>query len=225
MGRWFVPGHDVTAAAALRAVEELRLPHQLMSLGFGPERSVVEAAVREAGWVRCPGCAYVGPSATHSCTADTPAGDQFPASPEPGLEQSQEPVPMNPAAASLAESGAAQDRLLPGADDPTWQAVPLHLRQQLRGPAHQLVSPAQGPLKAPKNRHLLSAVQAASRMRMTGAHWTLLLTTSRKSFGGPRSQRAQRFYEALEQVAAEHTAPALASPQVRQGERTVRHLR
>jgi hypothetical protein len=54
MGRWFVQGHDVTAAAALRAVEDLRLPHQLAVLGFGPERSVVEAAVREAGWVRCP---------------------------------------------------------------------------------------------------------------------------------------------------------------------------
>jgi hypothetical protein len=54
MGRWFVQGHDVTAAAALRAVEDLRQPHQLAVLGFGPERSVVEAAVREAGWVRLP---------------------------------------------------------------------------------------------------------------------------------------------------------------------------
>ncbi|MFD5344817.1 hypothetical protein ACFWJY_13890 [Streptomyces anulatus] len=65
-GRWFVQGHDATAAAALRAVEELRLPRQLVSLRFGPERSVVEAAVREAGWVRCPGRAYVGPSASHT---------------------------------------------------------------------------------------------------------------------------------------------------------------
>ncbi|MFF1420017.1 hypothetical protein [Streptomyces sp. NPDC058280] len=100
--------------------------------------------------------------------------------------------------------------MLPCEDDPTWEAVPLHLRQQLRGPAHQLVSPAQGPLTARENRRLLNAVRAASRMRMTGAHWTLLLTTGRESFGGPRSQRAQRLYEALEQVAAEHTAPAPA---------------
>ncbi|MFJ2420233.1 hypothetical protein [Streptomyces brevispora] len=110
LGRRFVQGHDVTAAAALRAVEELRLPHQLAVLGFGPERSVVEAAVREAGWVRCSGCAYVGPSATHTCT-DAPVGDQ------------------SPTTALRAESGAAQGRLLPGAADPTWETVPLHLRQ------------------------------------------------------------------------------------------------
>ncbi|MDO0936506.1 hypothetical protein QQY66_34165 [Streptomyces sp. DG2A-72] len=227
MGRWFVQGHDVIAAAALRAVEELRLPRQLVSLGFGPERSVVEAAVRAAGWVRCLGCAYVGPSANHTCTAGAPASDRPPAEPEPGLEQAQEPVPPSPAAASLAESGAAQGRLLPSADDPMWEAVPLHLRQQLRGPAHQLVSPAQGPLKARENRRLLSAVRAASRMRMTGAHWTLLLTTGRESFGSPHSQRAQLLYGVLEQVAAQHAAPAEvegACPQVRHVERTVRHL-
>ncbi|MDH2393807.1 hypothetical protein QCN29_34630 [Streptomyces sp. HNM0663] len=221
MGRWFVQGHDVTAVAALRAVEELRLAYQLVLLGYGPERSVVQTAVEGAGWVRCPGCSYVGPSAAHTCTAEAPAGDQSPSSPEPGAEQEQEPAS---AAALLAESGAAQGRLLPEADDRMWEAVPLHLRQQLRGPAHQLVSPAQGPLTARENRHLLSAVRAASRMRMTGAHWTLLLTTGRESFGGPRSQRAQRLCEALEQVAAEHTAPAPASPHVRHVERTIRHL-
>lgn len=215
VGRWFAQGHDVTAAAALRAVEELRLPRQLVSLGFGPERSVVEAAIKEAGWERCTMCARVGPSANHTCTTAAPAGDQSPASPDPGLEQ--EP----------ASSGAAQGRLLPKADDPTWEAVPLHLRQQLRGLAHQLVSPAQGPLKEQENRRLLSAIRAASRMQMTGAHWTLLLTTSRKAFGSPRSQRARAFYETLEQVAARHAAPAEAEgagPQVRHVERTVRHL-
>ncbi|MFD4135298.1 hypothetical protein [Streptomyces goshikiensis] len=122
------------------------------------------------------------------------------------------------AAASLAESGAAQGRILPGTDDPTWTAVSLHLRQQLRGPAHELVSPLQGPLKARENSHLLSAVRAASRMQATGAHWRLLLTASRDFFGSPRSQRAQRLYEALEQVADEHAVPALdqgAEPTVR----------
>ncbi|WP_063736969.1 hypothetical protein [Streptomyces sp. RTd22] len=100
-----------------------------------------------------------------------------------------------------------EGRLLPGAADPIWEAVPLHLRQQLRGPAHELVSPAQGPLKAQERRPLLSVVRAASRMRMTGAHWILLLTTDRQAFGSPRSRRAQRLYAVLEQVAAQHVAP------------------
>ncbi|CQR59346.1 hypothetical protein [Streptomyces leeuwenhoekii] len=83
----------------------------------------------------------------------------------------------------------------------------LHLRQQLRRPAQELVSPARGPLAARENRHLLSAVRAAAGMRMTGAHWLLLLTTSRTTFGGPRSQRAQALYAVLEQVAVQHAAP------------------
>jgi hypothetical protein len=206
MGRWFVQGHDVTAAAALRAVEELRLPHQLAVLGFGPERSVVEAAVREAGWVRCPVCAYVGPSATHTCTAEVSVGDQPPAAPGPGLEQAREPMPSGPAAASLAESGAAQGRVLPGADDP--RRCRCICASSCGGPAHQLVSPVQGRLAARENRPVLSAVRAASRMRMTGAHWVLLLTTSRESFGSPRSRRAQGLYAVLEQVAARHAVPA-----------------
>ena len=51
---------------------------------------------------------------------------------------------------------------VPGADDPSWEEVPLHLRQQLRGPAHQLVTPVQGALKKPGSRRLLSAVRAAA---------------------------------------------------------------
>ncbi|MGW0710531.1 hypothetical protein ACWD4G_32015 [Streptomyces sp. NPDC002643] len=196
--------------------------------GASPERSVVEAAVREAGWVRCPACAHVGPSANHACTADAPAGDRSPTSPEPGLDQEQELAPPAPAATSLAEYGAAAQGLgLPGADHPSWEAVPLHLRQQLRGPARELVSPVQGPLAARENRSLLSAVRAASRMRMTGAHWPLLLTADRESFGSPRSQRAQRLYAVLEQVAAQHAAPAEnegVGPQARHVERTVRNL-
>ncbi|MFF4978542.1 hypothetical protein ACFY3O_00490 [Streptomyces sp. NPDC001046] len=86
--------------------------------------------------------------------------------------------------------------------------MPLHLRQRLRGPAHDLVSPARGPLAARENRTLLSAVRAASRMRMTGAHWIVLLTAGRKSFGSPRSQRAQLLYAVLEQVAAQQAVRA-----------------
>ncbi|MFI8932483.1 hypothetical protein ACIG3E_33065 [Streptomyces sp. NPDC053474] len=43
---------------------------------------------------------------------------------------------------------------------------------------------------------------------MTGAHWLLLLTTGRRTFGSPRSQRAQALYAVLEQVAVQHAAPA-----------------
>ncbi|MDT0453742.1 hypothetical protein [Streptomyces hesseae] len=70
------------------------------------------------------------------------------------------------------------------------------------------MSPARGPLAARENRHLLSAVRAAAGMRMTGAHWLLLLTTGRKTFGSPRSQRAQALYAVLEQVAVQHATPA-----------------
>ncbi|MFC8704879.1 hypothetical protein ACFUIV_22205 [Streptomyces anulatus] len=116
-------------------------------------------------------------------------------------------MPPIPAAASPAESGAAQGRLLPGADDPTWETVPLYLRQQLRGPAHQLVSLAQGPLKARENRLLLS--------RGTGGQPDAddrrppdPVTHHRESFGRPNSQRAQRLYAVVEQVAAQHSVPA-----------------
>ncbi|MEU6394838.1 hypothetical protein [Streptomyces sp. NPDC046939] len=61
------------------------------------------------------------------------------------------------------------------------------------------------------NRQLLRAVRAASRMRMTGAHWILLLTTDRASFGSRRSQRAQALYAVLEQVAAQHAVHSAAS--------------
>lgn len=210
MGKWFVAGHDVTAAA-LRAVEELRLPHQLISLGFGPERSVVQMAAELTGWVPCPACAYVGTSAAHTCAADAPADDRPPAQPGSQPKQSQDPVLPGPDTASLSDSGAAQGRLLPGPDDPTWEAVPLYLRQRLRGPAHQFVSPPQGRLTDRENQGLRSAVRAASRMRMTGAHWTLLLTTGRESFGGRRNQRAQLLYTVLEQVAARHVVRSTAN--------------
>uniref|UniRef100_UPI004056E893 hypothetical protein n=1 Tax=Streptomyces olivaceus TaxID=47716 RepID=UPI004056E893 len=107
IGSWFVRGHDITAAAALRALQGMRLPQQLVSLGFGPERSVVQAAVDEVGWVRCPGCAYAGTPvnlAAHtragSCTAGVPGDEQPQAQPEPesGVEPAvAEQVPAAPA--------------------------------------------------------------------------------------------------------------------------------
>ncbi|WP_329020284.1 hypothetical protein [Streptomyces sp. NBC_01601] len=225
IGRWFVRGHDITAAAALRAVQGgLTLQQRLVDAGFGPESSVVQEAVQQAGWVRCEdGCAYAGPPAGRAahlragkCTAQaqTPAGPGEPAAqpetPEPTDLSRPGPVCETAGTAPpvLAEAGAAQGRLLPAPDDPWWSAVPLELRQQLRGPAHQLVTPVQGPLKKSENRRLLAAVRAAVRMRMTGAQWHLLLTARREALGSPRSGRAGALFQALQQV-AERIVPAV----------------
>ncbi|WP_189969477.1 hypothetical protein [Streptomyces violascens] len=124
--------------------------------------------------------------------------------------QAADDAPSEPASASSVrvEAGAARGRLLPGEDDPSWADMPIRLRQALRGPAHQLVTPVRGPLKAKEQRRVLSAVRAAGRMRMTGAHWLLLMTTEREAFGSARSARAGAFYGVLEQILAEH--PPLA---------------
>ncbi|MFI6528070.1 hypothetical protein [Streptomyces uncialis] len=127
-------------------------------------------------------------------------------------DASSEPAASTSASASSAssvsvvrvETGAGRGRLLPGADDPVWDEVPLHLRQALRGPAHQLVTPVRGPLKEPEQRRVLSAVRAAQRMRMTGAHWLLLLTAEREAFGSSGSARAGALYKVLEQILAEY---------------------
>jgi hypothetical protein len=79
-------------------------------------------------------------------------GDPSPAAAGPGREQAQGPVPSGSAAVPLAESGAARGRVLPAADDPRWESVLLHLHQQLRGPAHPLVSPVQGRLAERENQ-------------------------------------------------------------------------
>ncbi|MFJ2217951.1 hypothetical protein ACIQVO_38225 [Streptomyces sp. NPDC101062] len=219
-------GHDITAAAALRALRGMKLPQQLVSLGFGPERSVVQAAVEEAGWVRCAGCAYAGTPAnlaSHTRAGTCATADEQqpldPLDPEPApAEQapaasaararSRRPAPAASGTAPVrAESGAARGRTLPGAADPSWEEAPLDLRQRLRMPAYQLVTPVQGTLKNPGSRRLLSAVRAAGRMRMTGTQWHLLLTASREDFGSARSARARALYEVLEQIAAE-VAPA-----------------
>lgn len=237
IGRWFVSGHDITAADALRAVQGgLSLAQLLAEAGFGPERSVVQEAVDQAGWVRCEGCTYAGTPAglaTHtrisSCAArKSPAsaetspragsGEEDSAvMPEPVAAESTGPATGQkappreagaPAARSLprvrAEAGVARGRLLPGEDDPSWNEVPLHLRQALRGPAHQLVTPVRGLLQGKEQRPVLSAVRAAQRMRMTGTHWLLLMTTERKIFGSPSNTRADALYRVLGQILAEH---------------------
>ncbi|MFF9436685.1 hypothetical protein ACF1BP_23465 [Streptomyces sp. NPDC014735] len=156
---------------------------------------------------------------------ELPATAEPPAAGEPAEEGADaagraapEPVPAageaEPRAAAgavprvPAEAGAARGLLLPGPDDPAWEEVPLHLRQALRGAAHRLVTPVRGPLKAKEQRRVLSAVRAAERMRMTGAHWLLLMTTGREALGGPASARADAFYKVLEQILAEHPPQA-----------------
>ncbi|MFD7624001.1 hypothetical protein [Streptomyces sp. NPDC059802] len=127
-------------------------------------------------------------------------------------DASSEPAASTSASASSAssvsvvrvETGAGRGRLLPGEDDPAWDEVPLHLRQALRGPAHQLVTPVRGLLKEPEQRRVLAAVRAAQRMRMTGAHWLLLMSTQREAFGSSGSARAGALYTVLEQILAEH---------------------
>ncbi|MDX3697828.1 hypothetical protein PV726_48270 [Streptomyces europaeiscabiei] len=214
IGRWFVRGHDITAAAALRAVEGLSLPQRLVAAGFGPERSVVEEAVLKEGWARCTGCAYAGTPAglaAHTrgggCAAG-PDSPQEPAAQEAGPAARTGPATAGSAPPVRAETGAARGVLLPGADDPSWGEMPLAWRQGLRMPAHQLVTPVKGPLATSENRRLLGAVRAAARMRMTGAHWHLLLTARREDFGSPRSRRAGAVFEALERLVAGHLAPA-----------------
>jgi hypothetical protein len=57
VGAFFLPGHDKRAEAAVLAA---RYGNQVVRLlaahGFGPDRSVVDAAVADGGWTACPGC-------------------------------------------------------------------------------------------------------------------------------------------------------------------------
>jgi hypothetical protein len=99
---------------------------------------------------------------------------------------------------------APRGRLPPGRDDPAWAATPLKAHQQLWITAHQLMTPVRGPLKQPGIRRLLTAVRAAGRMRMTGAHWLALPTAEREALGSPRSQLAAAFCQALENLVGRH---------------------
>lgn len=105
--------------------------------------------------------------------------------------------------------GVAGDLVLPGPSDPLWASTPLGLRQNLAMPAYQLVNPARGHLATPAGRKLKSAISAAARVKLTGAHWLVLLTADRTAFGGPTSQRAGQVYKALEQLVTDYLRPAL----------------
>jgi hypothetical protein len=65
LGSFFARGHDKTAEAALLAVRyESSVARLLEHHGFGPDKSVLEAAVDEGGWVICETCEYAGAPAS-----------------------------------------------------------------------------------------------------------------------------------------------------------------
>ncbi|MFE6675863.1 DnaB-like helicase C-terminal domain-containing protein, partial [Streptomyces tendae] len=118
---------------------------------------------------------------------------------------------MSPSSSPLAaRTGAATGLLLPPADDPVWESVPLALRQNLSVPAHRLVTPPRGGLAEKSGRPLRLALSAAAKMRTAGVHWHVLLTAPRAAFGGPTSDRAGRAYTLLQQVVDDYLRPALA---------------
>lgn len=66
IGSFFARGHDKIAEAALMKAEYGgTVPQLLAAHGYGPDKSVTEAAVRK-GWIHCsvPGCSYVGAEAS-----------------------------------------------------------------------------------------------------------------------------------------------------------------
>ncbi|TLQ39190.1 hypothetical protein [Streptomyces marianii] len=229
IGRWFVAGHDITAAAALRAVQGESLPQRLVRAGYGPDRSVVQEAVEQAGWVRCAGCAYAGAPAglaahqrSGGCTGvppeprsdqdgtPTPDQDAPPAGPPPGERRPRRPGTAQDTGPVRAANGPAQGLLLPGSGDPFWKQVPLPLRHTLATAAYRLVTPEQPVLREKGNRGVRYALRAAGNKRMTGRHWHALLTAPRESFGSARSERADQVFTVLGEVVAQYVAPALA---------------
>lgn len=65
IGSFFSRGHDKTAEAALLAVRYGSSVAQLLDHhGFGPDESVLDAAVDEGGWKICQLCTYAGAPAS-----------------------------------------------------------------------------------------------------------------------------------------------------------------
>lgn len=65
IGSFFSRGHDKTAEAALLAARYGSSVAQLLDHhGFGPDESVLDAAVAEGGWVICTYCTYAGAPAS-----------------------------------------------------------------------------------------------------------------------------------------------------------------
>ncbi|MGW8702879.1 hypothetical protein ACWGOK_39240 [Streptomyces eurythermus] len=65
LGSFFARGHDKTAEAALLAVlYDSSVARLLHHHGYGPDKSVLDAAVSEGGWEECPRCEYAGAPAS-----------------------------------------------------------------------------------------------------------------------------------------------------------------
>src|ERR1044072_1823720 len=65
IGRFFARGHDKTAEAALLAVRyDSSVARLLHHHGYGPDRSVLDAAVKGDVWKTCPHCEYAGAPAS-----------------------------------------------------------------------------------------------------------------------------------------------------------------
>lgn len=64
-GSFFARGHDKLAEAALLAAKyDSAVAQSLADHGFGPDNSVVAAAVADGGWERCPVCGHPGNDTT-----------------------------------------------------------------------------------------------------------------------------------------------------------------
>ncbi|MFH9765224.1 hypothetical protein ACH4N4_30175 [Streptomyces microflavus] len=65
IGSFFSRGHDKTAEAALLAVRyDSSVARLLDHHGFGPNESVLDAAVADGGWKICESCGYAGAPAS-----------------------------------------------------------------------------------------------------------------------------------------------------------------
>ncbi|MEY9842883.1 hypothetical protein [Streptacidiphilus sp. EB103A] len=145
IGRWFVRGHDITAAAALRALEGRSLAEQLVAAGYGPDRSVVDEAVAKAGWQRCPRCSYAGSPAAlaahgRECAGAAPAEEPPAAA---GRQPSAPPAPVEPAGTGASEQ--VEDPEPVGDAQPAGRALPqeagLEVERGTSGAAWDLLVP------------------------------------------------------------------------------------
>ena len=67
LGKFFAPGHDKIAEAALMALKyQGSVAHLLHAHGYGPGHSVRDAAVRDPNctWMKCTHCNYSGAPAS-----------------------------------------------------------------------------------------------------------------------------------------------------------------
>ncbi|MFI9465771.1 hypothetical protein [Streptomyces xiamenensis] len=65
LGKFFAPGHDKVAEAAILAVlYEGSVARLLHDHGYGPHHSIRDKAVRDGIWVTCEKCTYSGAPAS-----------------------------------------------------------------------------------------------------------------------------------------------------------------